>query len=191
MTAFKNTGRAAHTLPRNIQRKRTFQRAGPIFNRKIEGVKHNGRSSFVINKVTQVAGKRKGGFRKTNKYGQFEVDGETKFHPGCLKENDASRVHVTGVILGYRRSREQQKPKRCLLEIVGCKTKDDAKFYLGKRVLYIYKVKSQAKSDPRVLVGKVTRTHGNTGVVQVNWERNISPTTFGKRCRVLLYPATN
>lgn len=97
------------------------------------------------------------------------------------------RVHVPAVILGYKRSLKRQHPNRALVEIIGCKTKLDAQFYMGKRVLYIYK----AKNEARTLVGKVTKPHGNSGVVQVNFQRNVSPTSFGKRCRVLLYPASN
>jgi len=97
------------------------------------------------------------------------------------------RVHVNAIILGYKRSLKRQHCNRALVEIIGCKTKEDTQFYMGKRVLYVYK----AKSEVRTLVGKITRHHGNSGVVQVNFQKNVSPTSFGKRCRVLLYPATN
>merc|ERR1719242_2571817 len=181
MTAFKNTGRAAHSLPRNIQRQRAFQKCGPMFNKDIKGLKRygkKGKPSFKVGRST----------RKSNQYGQYEKDGETKFAKGCLKLNDASRVHVPAIILGYKRSLKRQHPNRTLVEIIGCKTRADAQFYMGKRVLYVYKTKAQGT---KTLIGKVTRPHGNSGLVQVNFQTNVSPTSFGKRCRVLLYPANN
>jgi len=184
MTAFKNTGRAAHTLPKNIKARRALQRDGPNFNSKIKGV-NNGRRSFKkLGKVT----------KKSNKYGQYLKDGQTKFSMAKLKPNDVSRVYQPAVVLGYQRCREQQNPNRTLVEIIGCKTKDDARFYLGKRVLFVTSGVNRKKEDEterRTLVGKVVRTHGNSGVVRVKWARNITPNSFGKKCRVLLYPAKN
>jgi len=159
MTAFKNTGRAAHSLPKNIKQKRAFQRAGPKFNTKIDGIEKNKQPSF------RALGPRKSPNKSTGK------------------------VYSPGIVLGYKRSLKRQHPNRALVEIIGCKTKEDAKFYLGKRVLYVYRAPSE--SGTRTLMGKVTRCHGNSGVVQVKFARNISSTAFGKRCRVLLYPATN
>jgi len=182
MTAFKNTGRAAHTLPKNIKIRRAHQRSGPNFNSNIAGVKR-GKPSFV--KLGALNG------RKNNKYGQYEKDGQTKFSRKKLRANDASRVYQPAIVLGYTRSREQQKPNRALVEIIGCKTKEDARFYLGKRVLYLTKSGSDESKPFRCLVGKVCRTHGNSGVVRVKFSRNITPNAFGKKCRVLLYPAKN
>jgi len=181
MTAFKNTGRAAHTLPKNIKIRRAHQRSGPNFNSNIDGVKR-GRPSFV--KLGALKG------RKNNKYGQYQKDGQTKFSRAKLGANDASRVYQPAIVLGYTRSREQQKPNRALVEIIGCKTREDARFYLGKRVLYL--TKSANDDQPfRVVIGKVCRTHGNSGVVRVKFQRNITSNAFGKKCRVLLYPAKN
>lgn len=132
--------------------------------------------------------------RKNNKYGQYQKDGQTKFSMAKLKPNDASRVYQPAIVLGYQRCREQQNPNRALVEIIGCKTREDARFYLGKRVLYVttgVDRKNEDKTQRRTLVGKVVRTHGNSGIVRVKFERNITPNSFGKKCRVLLYPAKN
>ena len=56
------------------------------------------------------------------------------------------RVHVPAIILGYKRSLKRQHCNRALVEIIGCKTKEDAQFYLGKRVLYVYKAKSEVRT---------------------------------------------
>ena len=184
MTAFKNTGRAAHSLPKNIQQRRAHQRSGPIFNSKIEGLKV-GKPSF--RKIGKYA---KSGKEKSNRYGQMKTENGTEFAKGKLRANDATRVYVPAVILGYKRSLKRQHPNRTLVEIIGCRSKSDAKFYLGKRVVYTYKASTE-ESKTRSLVGKITRCHGNSGAVQVKFTTNISPTSFGKRCRVLLYPCTN
>merc|ERR1712228_139082 len=132
--------------------------------------------------------------RTSNRYGQYLKDGKTLFSQAKLKSGDASRVYMPAIVLGYKRSLKRQHPNRTLVEIIGVKTKEDARFYLGKRVLYVYKAPGKGEDNTdkvRTLIGKVTRTHGNTGVVQVNFQTNISPTSFGKRCRVLLYPCNN
>jgi len=169
MTAFKNTGRAAHELPRNIKMKQAFQRSGPVFNSKIDGLK-KGHASFVklgrVKKARNIFGQTKDGFSKARH-----------------TEADASRMYTPAVVLGYKRSLKRQHPNRSLVEIIGVNTKEAARFYLGKRVVY---VAGSQTSDRKPLVGKVTRTHGNKGVVQVSFLKNISSTSFGKRCRVLL-----
>jgi len=180
MTAYKNTGRAAHTLPKNIQQRRAHQRAGPIFNSRIKGLKVGKPSFRKLGKYS----------RKSNRFGQLKSDSGVSFAKGKLRANDVSRVYVPGVILGYKRSLKRQHPNRTLVEIIGCRTKESAKFYLGKRVVYTYKAKNE-EDKTRTLVGKITRCHGNSGIVQVKFSRNISPTSFGKRYRVLLYPCTN
>merc|ERR1712083_1213494 len=107
-----------------------------------------------------------------------------------LKKSDVSRISIPAVILGYTRSRKRQKPNRTLIKIANVKTKEEAKFYLGKCVLYFYRVpgKNEDKKKNRTLIGKISKLHGNVGTVQVNFRHNINPTHFGKRCRILLYP---
>jgi large subunit ribosomal protein L35Ae len=57
--------------------------------------------------------------------------------------------------LGYRRSQRSQDPNNTLVEIDGVKSTEAARFYLGKRVAYVYPVKRQSTGKKfRVVWGR-------------------------------------
>mmetsp|Transcript_21725 Transcript_21725/g.34878 ORF Transcript_21725/g.34878 Transcript_21725/m.34878 type:complete len:167 (+) Transcript_21725:117-617(+) len=106
---------------------------------------------------------------------------------------DPVKLYLRGVVMGYRRSRLNIHPNRSLIKIEDVKTKQDARYYLGHRVLYIYR--APTKKDPRttkpvlrVISGKITGTHGNNGTVRVRFSPNLPSRAHGKRVRVLLWP---
>merc|ERR1719498_214680 len=73
--------------------------------------------------------------------------------------------------------------------IKNCQDKAGAKWYLGKRVAYVYKVKnSKNNTRYRCSWGKVINTHGAAGAVRVSFRRNITPHAQGALVRVMLYP---
>ncbi|KAH7827356.1 putative 60S ribosomal protein L35Ae [Monocercomonoides exilis] len=100
------------------------------------------------------------------------------------------RLHVPGKILGFRRGKHTQHPNISLLEVQGCTSTHGARYYLGKTVYYIYKVKKckSNKKGIKVIRGKIVKTHGNSGVVRARFTHNIPPKAFGASVRVMLYP---
>merc|ERR1711976_1067803 len=71
-------------------------------------------------------------------------------------------------------------------------SKEDAQFYLGKKVAYITKVSTNGGKNGskfRVNWGKVCRAHGSNGVVKCKFARDLPPASIGGRVRVMLYPS--
>tara|TARA_B100000780_G_C21012315_1_gene405452 strand:- start:629 stop:850 length:222 start_codon:yes stop_codon:yes gene_type:complete len=58
------------------------------------------------------------------------------------KKTAPVRLYQKGVFTSFRRSRCHQWEEQALVEIQNCKSKADAKWYMGKRVAYVYKVKN-------------------------------------------------
>ena len=101
-----------------------------------------------------------------------------------------SRLYVKGTILGYMRGRRNSYEHTTLLRIDNVNDQKSSDFYLGKKVAYIYRAHTVKKGTPyRVIWGKITRRHGNSGVVRAKFSKNLSPTTFGSKVRVMLYPS--
>ncbi|OJA16906.1 hypothetical protein AZE42_09182 [Rhizopogon vesiculosus] len=101
------------------------------------------------------------------------------------------RLYSKGRVLGHKRAKRNTRPNTSLIQIEGVATKEDAQFYLGKRVAYVYKAKREIQgSKIRVIWGRVTRPHGNSGVVKSKFRSNLPPRAFGDSVRVMLYPST-
>ena len=62
------------------------------------------------------------------------------------------------------------------MQIEGVNTKEDVAWYCGKRMAYIYKAKTKSSGTHyRCIWGKVTRPHGNSGVVRAKFRSNLPP----------------
>jgi large subunit ribosomal protein L35Ae len=113
----------------------------------------------------------------------------------CLVSFFLCRLYVRGKFLGYQRGQRNQNTNTSLVKLEGVLTKDDTKYYFGKRVAYIYKAKlarqvvgSDKKSRLRVIWGRITRSHGNSGVVRAKFAKNLPAEAMGTICRVMLFP---
>ncbi|OCK81268.1 ribosomal protein L35Ae [Lepidopterella palustris CBS 459.81] len=93
--------------------------------------------------------------------------------------------------ISYTRGKRNTNPSRSILILEGVDTTSAAKFYLGKKVAYVYRAQKEIRgSKIRVIWGKIVRTHGNSGAVRANFRSNLPPKSFGASVRVMLYPSS-
>ncbi|KAJ3514752.1 hypothetical protein NLJ89_g2189 [Agrocybe chaxingu] len=97
----------------------------------------------------------------------------------------STRLYSKGRVLGHKRAKRNSRPNTSLIQIEGVANKEDAQFYLGKRIAYVYKAKREIQgSKIRVIWGRVTRPHGSSGVVKSKFRSNLPPRAFGASVRV-------
>lgn len=104
----------------------------------------------------------------------------------------STRLYARAVCTGYRRSRHTQRENQSLVKIEGVRSSDDAKWYLGKRLVYSYRAKT-LKNGKKVngtknIIGKVIATHGATGTVRGKFNSNLPSQAIGRLIKVMLYP---
>jgi large subunit ribosomal protein L35Ae len=99
------------------------------------------------------------------------------------------RLYQKAVFTGFKRGKSTQSEQFALLKVKGVNEKKDASFYFGKRVAYIFKGKSVRNNTKfRVIWGRITRSHGNNGLVRAQFAKNLPPRAMGSTLRVMLYP---
>ena len=88
-------------------------------------------------------------------------------------------------------ARMNQTNHTSLIKLENVADADGAKFYLGKKLCYVYKAKTKKKGTVyRTSWGKVTRSHGTSGVVRAKFKNNLPPCSMGGKIRCMLYPST-
>eukprot|EP01029_Cantina_marsupialis_P026941 TRINITY_DN738_c0_g1_i2.p2 TRINITY_DN738_c0_g1~~TRINITY_DN738_c0_g1_i2.p2 ORF type:complete len:111 (-),score=1.27 TRINITY_DN738_c0_g1_i2:70-378(-) len=99
---------------------------------------------------------------------------------------DPVRLSIKGTFIGYKRSKVNQYCNTALVRLEGVEDKKDATFYLGKRLAYAYKTPKGVK---KTIFGKVTRTHGNSGVVRAKFATNLPSQAMGCTIRCMMFPS--
>lgn len=106
------------------------------------------------------------------------------------------RLYVAAKVVSFRRSHHKQYMHTNVLMLRNVATRKDARFYVGKRVAYLYKGKNEAKTGGlksykgnRVIWGKILAPHGNSGAVRAKFAKNLPTTALGRPARVFLYPS--
>ncbi len=99
------------------------------------------------------------------------------------------RLWVRAKFLGFRRSREVQRPGQALLKLEGVNDVASAQHYFGKRVVYIYKASTSKQGTKfRTIWGRIAKAHGEKGVVIARFSPNLPARAMGSTLRVMLYP---
>ncbi|OQE24079.1 hypothetical protein PENFLA_c010G00425 [Penicillium flavigenum] len=107
-----------------------------------------------------------------------------------MPSEQGHRLYVKGRHLSFQRSKHALTQNTSLVKIEGVDDTKAAKFYLGKKVAFVYRAKREVRgSNIRVIWGKVTRPHGNSGVVRAKFRNNLPPKSLGATVRVMLYPS--
>lgn len=129
-----------------------------------------------------------------------------------------ARLYAKAVFTGYKRGLRNQHESQVILkvspsrrgsptaatanhepilpvrfQIEGCKRKEDGRFYIGKRCVYVYKTKNRrcvpqhpgVKTRLQAVWGKVIRNHGNNGCVRAKFNKNMPGHAMGHRVRIV------
>ncbi|XBI62541.1 hypothetical protein VPH35_043138 [Triticum aestivum] len=86
------------------------------------------------------------------------------------------RLYVRGTILGFKRSKSNQYESTSLVQVEGVNTKEDVAWY---GVAATEEASSASLCSPRddthyrCLWGKITRPHGNSGIVRAQFKSNL------------------
>ncbi len=87
------------------------------------------------------------------------------------------KVIAKAIVLSYRRGLHKQNTRQLLVKVKGVEDKENAKKFVGKKIL--------VKLKKKEFLGKVTRLHGNKGVLRVQFYRGLPGQVLGKEAFVV------
>ncbi|KAH9872747.1 hypothetical protein J1614_005141, partial [Plenodomus biglobosus] len=136
-------------------------------------------------------------FAMSDKSHRLYVKGKHISQTACSMERTANRhtatsegtttrtLHADELPLTITRKRNTN-PGTSLLKLEGVDDSKAAQWYAD-----VYRAQRAIQgSKIRVIWGKVTRPHGNSGVVRAKFRSNLPPKSFGASVRVMLYPSS-
>ncbi|KAJ4286305.1 60S ribosomal protein L33B [Kalmusia sp. IMI 367209] len=105
-----------------------------------------------------------------------------------MASETSHRLYVKGRHLGYQRGKRNTNPNVSLLALEGVGSTEEAEFYLGKRVAFVYRAHTEVRGTKhRVVWGKIRSTHGDSigggGTLQSSWECWQIENTMRRYCR--------
>jgi len=86
---------------------------------------------------------------------------------------------LDATVLSPRRGRRTMKKRQYLIEIDTVKSKSDACRYIGKKVVW-------RSEKNREIYGKITRWHGNKGVLRVRFKKGLPGQAIGTKVKILV-----
>jgi len=79
---------------------------------------------------------------------------------------------MKGIVLSYMRSKEHLHKNHMIIKPLGIESKEQAAALVGKKVFW-------RSPSGKLLVGKITRTHGVRGEVKARFERPLPGQALG------------
>ncbi|MBU2519862.1 MAG: 50S ribosomal protein L35ae [Nanoarchaeota archaeon] len=85
---------------------------------------------------------------------------------------------MKATILSFRRGRHTQTTNQFLLELPGVDTHALASQFIGRRVLW------QSTAGKKIY-GKITQTHGNSGIVRARFSKGLPGTAITNKIEII------